>query len=490
MKTTMQKYEIIDLKLKGWSNKKIHDNFGVSRDTVKKYWNEYQTNLCLLLQNDPNVDIRSVIENLIKEPSYNVSNRTSRKYNEEIDALLDKILEDEKTKTKVLGPNHKQALTNVQIYELIKAEGYDIGLTTIQNKIKEKRNIKKEVYIKQEYEYGQRFEYDFGEVALIIDGKHTKCFLAVMSCPASGFRWAYLYRNSKMEVFIDSQVKFFEMLGGCFKEGVYDNMRNVVSKFIGRNEKQLNKQLINLALYYGFTINVTNCFSGNEKGTVEEAVKVIRNRTFAVKYEFDSFTQAQDYLQEKLKVLNSNTTIEEEKKCLTAYRAPYESAVITTLSVDKYSFIRVDNNFYSVPEDLAEKHVIVKIYPNDIEVFYKQEKVATHNRLAGKNKTCIDIMHYLNTFLSKPGALKNSAALNSIPELKDIFNLYYKDNPKQFIELLSANKDLDIKQLIEALKPINNSKKLSQEDNLIEQEVIKQLLNINDLFTGGNKYVH
>lgn len=66
MKTTMQKYEIIDLKLKGWSNKKIHENFGVSRDTVRKYWHDYQTNLCLLLQDNPNVDKRSVIENLIK----------------------------------------------------------------------------------------------------------------------------------------------------------------------------------------------------------------------------------------------------------------------------------------------------------------------------------------------------------------------------------------------------------------------------------------
>ena len=489
MKTTMQKYEIIDLKLKGWSNKKIHENFGVSRDTVSKYWNEYQTNLCLLLQDNPNVDKRSVIESLVKNPSYDVSNRTKRKYNEEIDTLLDKILEDERNKTSLLGPNHKQALTNVQIYELIKAEGYDIGQTTIQNKIREKRDIRKEAYIKQEYVYGQRFEYDFGEVTLIIDDEKIKCFLAVMSCPASGFRWAYLYHNSKIEVFIDSQVKFFEMLGGCFSEGVYDNMRNVVTKFIGRNEKELNKQLIDLALYYSFSINVTNCFSGNEKGNVEEAVKVIRNKTFAIKYEFESFKQAQDYLQEKLKVLNSNTAIEEEKKCLTAYRPPYESAIITTLNVDKYSFIRVDNNFYSVPDDLVEKHVVVKIYPNDIEVFYKQEKVAVHNRLSGKKKTCIDIKHYLRTFLRKPGALKNSTALNSVPELKDIFNLYYKDNPKQFIELLSANKDLDIKQLIKVLKPSNNIKKLSQKDSLIEQEVIKQLFDINNLFTGGQKYV-
>jgi len=34
---------------------------------------------------------------------------------------------------------------------------------------------------------------------------------------------------------MDSHIKFFEMLGGVHKEIVYDNMKNVVTKFIGRN---------------------------------------------------------------------------------------------------------------------------------------------------------------------------------------------------------------------------------------------------------------
>jgi len=38
---------------------------------------------------------------------------------------------------------------------------------------------------------------------------------------------------------MDSHVRFFSMMGGVYKEVVYDNMKNVVSKFIGRNEKEL-----------------------------------------------------------------------------------------------------------------------------------------------------------------------------------------------------------------------------------------------------------
>ena len=304
----MTKYEIISLKLKGWSNSRIQKEFSVSRSTIRKYWDDYQEKLSELLKEDPSLDVRYIIEDIVSEPKYDSSSRRCRVYNEDMDALLDKILEEEKRKKERLGPN-KQMLTQRQIYQLIKDAGFNVSETTIRTHIRQKRDIHKECFIRQEYQYGHRFEYDFGEVKLIIDGKQTKGFLAVLTAPASGFRWAYLYHSSKMEVFLDSQVRFFEMLGGCFEEGVYDNMANVVNKFIGKSEKKLNEQLIKLATYYGFAINVTNCFSGNEKGNVEEAVKFIRNKVYALKYEFSSFEEASDYLQKQLVILNQNSSL-------------------------------------------------------------------------------------------------------------------------------------------------------------------------------------
>ena len=480
----MNKYEIIDLHLKGMSIRKISKLLGVSRNTVSKYIEKYEHDISSLIDGGQTVNQRTVIESIVEEPKYDISNRKAFKYNEDIDVLLDRILADEERKNERLGSHHKQKLSKAQIHQLIVDAGHDIGLTTISNKINEKRNKNKEAYIKQEYSYGQRFEYDFGEVKLLIDGKQAKGYLAVISSPASGFRWAYLYHNSKMDVFIDSQVKFFEMVKGVYEEGVYDNMRNVVSKFIGRNEKEINKELLKLATYYGFSINVTNCFSGNEKGTVESAVKWIRNKVFAIKYEFNTFEEANSYLQQELVKINRNTSISEEMKCLKPYRSMYESAHIESRVVDKYSFIKVEANFYSVPDYLVEKNVLVKIYPNNIDVYYKQDKVATHIRDTGKNKTCIDIKHYLDTFLKKPGALRNSTALKSVPELKDIFDKYYKDNPKSFIVKLKENKHLKLNELIEVLKP--DYQRINEDNNWVKEETIKQILEVTKLFTGGN----
>ena len=100
------------------------------------------------------------------------------------------------------------------------------------------------------------------------------------------------------------------------------------------------------------------------------------------------------------------------------------------------------------------------------------------------NKTCIDISHYLDTFLRKPGALRNSTALKSVPELKDIFDKYYKNNPKSFIVKLNENKHLELKELIEVLKP--DYQRINEDNNWVKEETIKQILEVTKLFTGGN----
>ena len=490
MKTIVEKYQIIALKKKGYSNTRIQKELCISRNTIRKYWNEYLSLENELFSLPPDTLVSDITEKMVKAPSYDSSNRKPRKYTPQIHLALLSILESEESKNEILGPHHKQNLTCVQIHELLVKQGFDIGLTTISTKVKEIIDQKKEVFIKQDYEYGERFEYDFGEVKLSIQGQVSRFFIAVITLPASKFRWAYLYRTSKMDVFRDSHVRFFERIQGCPKEGVYDNMRNVVSRFIGKNQKELNDELVQLAMYYGFYVNVTNCFSGNEKGSVESTVKWVRNKVFATRYRFDSFEQAQELLQQELSVLNQSSSIEEEKKHLLPYRPPFEIADIRMEQrVNKYSFVRIDNNDYSVPESLCDKRVTVKLYPNEAVILYKGQLVARHNRLTGKGNYSIKIEHYLDTFYKKPGALKNSAALKSVPALKKIFDRYYSEKPKEFIEILRNNPDSSTEDLINYLIPLRNNLKMNSEDT-IRTKTAEQVTSIMELFTGGKRNVH
>lgn len=440
MKNLLDVSAMLKLKEQGLSNRSIAKVLGVNRKTVNKYWNQYKDNLQKLGKTIDEKEILEIQEDIVSNPKYNSESRTRRKVTSEFINALEKILVDEEKKFKVLGTN-KQALTKQQIYELLRAQGFTLSYSTVVLEIKKIKSSGKECFIRQNYDYGDRLEYDFGEVKLVIDGITKKYYIAVLSSPASNFRWCYLYDNCKKEIFMDSHVKFFEMIGGVWKEVVYDNMRNVVSKFIGKSEKELNEDLVKMSIYYGFEINVTNIFSGNEKGHVEGSVKYLRNKIFAKNYKFSSEEAAIEYMESQLKKLNENSKIEEEKKKLKATKPPLELAEIRKSSVNKYSFIQVENNFYSVPEYLVGLTVTSKIYYNRILIYSNNEFVCEHKKIDGNKKISADIRHYLKTLTFKPGALRNSYVLKSNPKLKSIFDKYYTNNPKKFIDIIEKNKE-------------------------------------------------
>ena len=225
----MDKSSIIKLKEKGFSNRKIQEMLKIDRKTVAKYWNEYKENLQKLNNTKDSLEIKEIQERIVATPKYNSENRVRRKITDAFLKELNKILEDEKQKAKILGTN-KQALTKIQIHQLLKSQGFNVSYSSVAQEISKIKNSGKECFIRQEYVFGDRLEYDFGEVKLVINDITKKYYMAVLSSPAGNFRWCYLYDNCKKDVFMDSHVKFFQMIGGVWKEIVYDNMRNVVSK--------------------------------------------------------------------------------------------------------------------------------------------------------------------------------------------------------------------------------------------------------------------
>jgi hypothetical protein len=173
---------------------------GFDRKTIARYWNDYLKQTRSLGDGG---EIRDQQEIIVSAPKYDTSNRRPKKYTAEIDQMLDAILAGESAKDSVLGASHKQRLTNQQIHRLVRDAGHDIGLTQLTLHLKKKRETRvREAFIRQDYEYGQRLEYDFGEVKLVIAGQRQTCYMAILSSPGGEFRWAYLYRSQKKEVFL------------------------------------------------------------------------------------------------------------------------------------------------------------------------------------------------------------------------------------------------------------------------------------------------
>jgi hypothetical protein len=153
-------------------------------------------------------------------------------------------------------------------------------------------------------------------------------------------------------------------------------------------------------------------------------------------------------MHSRLVQMNENSEIEEEKVHLTPTKPPLELSTIYERTIDQYSFIQIDTVFYSMPEALVGKKVIVKKYHDEIRVYYNNVLVCKHERLFGCGKLQVDITHYLETLHKKPGAIKNSAVLKGIPRLKAIFDTHYVDKPRKFIEVFMENKGLSLKEMV------------------------------------------
>lgn len=79
--------------------------------------------------------------------------------------------------------------------------------------------------------------------------------------------------------------------------------------------------------------------------------------------------------------------------------------------VDRYSQVTVQSNRYSVPVRLIGRQVRALLHANRIEIYDSASPVAEHERFMGKGGAQLELDHYLEGLLRKPGALPGETAL-------------------------------------------------------------------------------
>jgi transposase len=407
-------------------------------------------------------------EDITSPPKYNSTARVKVKLTDEINEKIGSYLKENEIK-RATGRS-KQQKKKIDILEALHDEGYDIGYTTVCNAVNDIEKRQKEAFIRQHYSWGDCSEFDWGYVKLIIAGIPKTVHMGAFTTAKGNWRYADLFYSQKAENFLYLHAEFFESAGGVYREIVYDNLKTAVAKFVGKNYKKPTDELLKLSIYYNFNFRFCNIGAGNEKGHIERSVEYIRRRVFSKRDSFPSMDEARQYLGQELIKLNlkgqtlengrsAASMLEEEKSYLLPLPPKYDTARICERRIGKYSCFEIDTCFYSVPDTYVGQFVFVKVYPQKIIAYYREEEIAAHKRKFGPFEWSIKIEHYRQTFLKKPGALANSLALmQAAPELKDIYTNYYIGSEKDFIELLGvvADNGLDkVKGAIEKLVSIN-----------------------------------
>ena len=221
----------------------------------------------------------------------------------------------------------------------------------------------------------------------------AQVFVAIL--PASQYTYIQATASQKREDLVRAVTNCKSWLGGVTKAIVADNMKAVVAK--GHKYAPLiNKTLKDLALHYGCVIDPTRPYHPKDKALVEGAVHLVYQRIFypLSGRTFFSLTELNQAIGELLGPYNDyrfhNRTTTRRQQFLDFEQSAldplpptrYQLRYYKRAKVQKIShiYLGVDKNYYSVPHRFVGRHVEVQYTADVVEIFYDGERIAHHKR--------------------------------------------------------------------------------------------------------------
>ena len=226
-------------------------------------------------------------------------------------------------------------------------------------------------------------------------GDREPAYIFVAVLPCSWYTYAEPCSDMKLENWLLCHVHAYNYFGGVPRLLIPDNTKTATIKNT-RYETILNKSYEEMANHFGTAIVPARPYHPDDKAAAEGSVKYVSTWITAALRErkFFSLSEAREAVAEKLEELNNrpfkkrpgsrkSAFEEEEKEFLQPLPGiSYEPAIWLNPKVNTDYLINDGINLYSVPHDLIGKTVDVRVSKNTVEVYFDDERVAVHVRMA------------------------------------------------------------------------------------------------------------
>lgn len=358
--------DIMRLKEEGLSKRAVAKMLGISRDTVRKYWNRVQL-----------------------ESRYGPRPKLIDPYQDYITQRLEKYPE----------------LSAHRLFEEIQEKGYTGSERTVRRYVAFVRPRKHREYKPFETLPGEQAQVDWGHLGtIVIEGTTYKLYAFVFTLCWSRISYVEFVVRTDMASFLACLQRALAYTGGVPREIVFDNAKVVVSERVGKIVR-FNENLLHFALTYGFTPRACWTYDAESKGKVESQIKYVR-RGFFYGRQFSDLVdlnrQVLTWCNDKANARVHGTTGEVPWERLNDERGylrplpvnPSLPFVIENRQATRTSLISVAGNQYSVPSRWARQRVRFRRYENHLELLDGQEIVDTIRLEYGRGKRIIRDEHY------------------------------------------------------------------------------------------------
>ncbi|MCP4567566.1 MAG: IS21 family transposase [FCB group bacterium] len=386
---------ILQLKERGWSNRRISRELGVNKDTVNRYVNQRKRQAESDL-GPPEADLETVglgstgavlidSKPVTAPPGSEAaeisvpSGSTSRCVGYH-DAIVSMI---------------KQEFSAQRMYQDLVAEhNYDGSYYSVKRYVNKLRQVHILPFRRMECSPGMEAQVDFGSAAPIImpNGKRKRshAFRIVLSCSRKAYSECVFRQTT--EAFLRCLENAFRHFGGVPQTLVIDNLRAAVSKADWYDPEVVPK-LQSFCEHYGTVVLPAKPYTPRHKGKVESGVKYIKSNALKGKT-FNSLNEQNEYLlQWERNIADKRihgTTRRQVEKMFEEKEKPalkdlpadlFPSFEEAPRKVHRDGHVEIEKAYYSVPPEYFGRKVWARWDSRIVRIFdCKMQQISIHSK--------------------------------------------------------------------------------------------------------------
>lgn len=388
--------QVLKLHCQGQNKLHISTTTGLSRNTVKKYLRVF-------------VGLKTTWEQINQLPDKELDELFCKEPEAIVDDRLAPLHEFLKQHEKRLRQRGFTLLRLWEEYESLHPEGFKRTAFYHHYNLWKKR-VHPSMHMA--HKAGDKMFVDYtGEKLQIVDPesgelKTMEVFVAILG--ASQLTYVEAVESQRVEDFISCCENALHFFGGAPNAIVPDNLKSAVVKS-NRYEPKLNENFEAFADYYGMAVLPARAYKPKDKALVEGAVKITYIRIFASLPR--QLATSRDELNGQIKALldaHNRTAFkgrhysrqeqfeEMERRTLQPLpekRFELRSSSVATVMKNGHVCLGVDKHYYSVPYGYISKKVRVLYSKSKVEIFYRYERIAEHERVRSAHNYTTDPAH-------------------------------------------------------------------------------------------------
>jgi len=349
--------------------------------------------------------------------------------------------------------------TAAQLFEMIKEEGYEGGLSILRKYITQIRPPKKTAYLTLKFAPGESAQVDFGYCGTIEVGEERRrLYVFMMTLCYSRMIYAEFILRQNTEHFLQCHRNAFEYFGGVPEKVMVDNCKVAVSDASKYGSPVINAHYADLANHYNFRVVPCGVRKPYEKGIVERGIGYLK-KNFLNGLEKGTLAAlnnaGRNWMENVANVRIHGVTKKQPAELFKSEHEamkelplfPYDCCVTHNVRVNSQYRVVFESNRYSVPPELVCKHIDMKVYPAKLLFMHNNKLVAEHVRSYEKHRDTVDFEHdkaliEKRHLMNKRRLLERFYSMGAIAEKYDKGLNEKRTNPRQHIRKIMALIDI------------------------------------------------